>query len=100
MAGYALEAPPLHTSTSFLTASSATASPLLTPPSVDTDRQLLVADGSDQDEEITDDISMPALNVKQPKLAPPVLKTAAVEPELIPVPETDTAEPDITLAGF
>lgn len=92
VAGYALEAPPLHTSTSFLTASSATASPLLTPPSVNADRQLLVADGSDQDEEITNDFSMPALNVEQPKLAPPIFKTSA--------PETDTAEPDITLAGF
>jgi hypothetical protein len=62
MAGYALEAPPLRTSTSF------------------------------QDEEITDDFSMPALNVEQPKLAPRIFKTSA--------PETDTAEPEITLAGF
>ncbi|KAJ7826489.1 hypothetical protein B0H14DRAFT_3874023 [Mycena olivaceomarginata] len=100
MVGYTVEAPPLHTSNSFLTASSATATPLLTPPSVDADRQFVIADGSDHDEEITDDFSMPTLNVEQPKPAPPILKTATVKPELIPVPKTETAEPDITLAGF
>ncbi|KAJ7337589.1 hypothetical protein DFH08DRAFT_877180 [Mycena albidolilacea] len=100
MVGYTVEAPPLHTSNSFLTASSATATPLLTPPSVDADRQFVIADGSDHDEEITDDFSMPTLNVEQPKLAPPILKTATVKPELIPIPETETTEPDITLAGF
>jgi hypothetical protein len=100
MVGYTVEAPPLHTSNSFLTASSVTATPLLTPPSVDADCQFVIADGSDHDEEITDDFSMPMLNVEQPKLAPPILKTATVKPELIPVPETETAEPDITLAGF
>ncbi|KAJ7337547.1 hypothetical protein DFH08DRAFT_939037 [Mycena albidolilacea] len=84
MPGYALEVQPFHTGpVSLLAASPATASPLVTPRSGDADRQFLVADGSDQDEEITDF----SLKVEQP-----IFKTSALE--------TDTPEPDITVAGF
>jgi hypothetical protein len=97
--GYTLpgpEAPSLKKSDSFLTTSSASVSPLRTPPAVDADQHPLIADGSDQHFDtgkIATNIYVPQPKMELPQLPPPVHETDS-EGDL----ETD--EPDLTLAGF